>query len=232
MKFDFRLIALLCFFSVSACSGSLAQKETSISNNAITANTQNQEQSNNLTAKDGIKAVDKETEKSKSTLDNQPKTIRDFFLLLPEKYFLLEGCQPASDKECRQAKLDYLKNFAEIEDTANGYLKGGCDGAQSCLEMAIFKRSDGKYVTGLAVSQEMMERYHFLVYENEKWTDVSTQIVPQFSRKNMYEMPRKGTTVKVFAKKILEQGADYEVSEKGAKLYDLEWNGEKFLIRK
>ena len=60
---------------------------------------------------------------------NQPKTVRDFFNLLPQKYFLLEGCEPAKDKNCQKARAAYLKTFLEVEDTANGYLKGGCDGA-------------------------------------------------------------------------------------------------------
>jgi hypothetical protein len=48
----------------------------------------------------------------------------------------------------------------------------------------------------------------------------------------MYELPRKGTTIEVFAKKIIETGDDYEISEKGAKLYDLEWKGGKFTVKK
>lgn len=162
----------------------------------------------------------------------QPKTIRDFFMLLPQKYFTLEGCQPAEDKGCKKAKIDYLKTFAEIEDTENGYLKAGCDGAQSCMEMALFKRPNGSYLVGLATYAEMMNDYFFLDYKNGKWFDVSSKVVPQFSRKNMYELPQRGTTVEVFAKKIIESTADYEISEKGKKLYDLEWKAGKFTIKK
>src|SRR5688500_12921082 len=43
----------------------------------------------------------------------RPRSVRDFFMLLPEKYFVLEGCERATDKDCRQAKLDYLRTFAE-----------------------------------------------------------------------------------------------------------------------
>jgi hypothetical protein len=160
--------------------------------------------------------------------DTQPRTVRDFFMLLPEKYFVLEGCDKSKDKDCRKARLDYLKTFAEVEDTGNGYLKGGCDGAQSCMEMALFKRPDGTYLVGLATSAEMMNDYYFLDHSNGKWTDVSSRVVPEFSRKNIYELPRYGTTVQVFAKNITEKGDDYEVSEKGAKLYDLEWKDGRF----
>ena len=232
MKLDFRLIALLCLLGISACSGSSAQKETSNVATNIASNTQNSEQPTSVVANDGIRANGNKNFDRSIASGTQPKTVRDFFMLLPEKYFLLEGCERAKDKDCRQAKLDYLKTFGEVEDTVNGYLKGGCDGAQSCLEMAIFKRPDGKYIVGLAVSQEMMDSYYFLDYEDDRWTDVSAQIVPQFSKKNMYELPRKGTTIKVFAKKILEKGDDYEISEKGEKLYDLEWSGGKFSIKK
>jgi len=78
----------------------------------------------------------------------------------------------------------------------------------------------------------MMNDYYFLDYQEGKWTDVSSSAVPQFSKKNMYELPRNGTTVPVFAKKIVEQGPDFEASEKGAKLYDLVWKDGKFSVKK
>lgn len=161
-----------------------------------------------------------------------PKTVRDFFTFLPQKYFTLESCLPEKDKGCVKARKQYLETFTEIEDTANGYFKGGCDGAQSCIEMALFKRPDNTYIVGLATSAEMMSDYYFLEYKNGKWSDISAAIIPQFSKKYMYELPRKGTTIEVFAKNITEAGDDYEVSEKGAKLYDLEWKNGKFTIKK
>lgn len=176
-------------------------------------------------------AANKTTDRTDHVVTSSPKTIRDFFMSLPEKYFVLEGCVREKDKNCRKAKLDYLRTFTEIEDTANGYLKGGCDGAQSCLEMAIFKRPDGTYIVAVGTSAEMMNEYYFLDYANGNWTDVSTIVVPDFNKKNIYEFPRVGTTVKVFAKKVIEKGDNYEVSDKGEKLYDLEWKSGRFTIR-
>jgi hypothetical protein len=152
----------------------------------------------------------------------------EFFAALPDKYFTLEGCDSANDKDCNKARADYLKTFTEVSDIRNGYFKGGCDGGQSCIEMAIFKRPDGRYLVGVYVSHELIEKNYFLDYAGGNWTDVSATAVPDFSKKNLYELPRVGTTVKVFAKKIIEQGDDYEISEKGAKLYDLVWNDGKF----
>lgn len=160
--------------------------------------------------------------------EGQPKTIRDFFTLLPEKYFTLEGCDRANDKDCSKARGEYLKNFTEVEDIGNGYFKGGCDGAQSCIEMAIFKRPDTSYLIGVATSGEMINDFYFLDYAGGKWEDVSADVVPEYSKKNWYELPRYGTTMKVYAKKITEQGDDYEISEKGKLLYSLAWKGGKF----
>lgn len=155
------------------------------------------------------------------------KTVRDFFTLLPDKYFVLEGCERDKDKDCSKARAEYLKTFTEVEDIKNGYFKGGCDGAQSCIEMAIFKRPDGNYLVGLATSGEMINDFYFLDYTGGKWTDVSRD-VPEFSKANWYELPRVGTTVKVFAKKVTEKGEDFEISEKGKKLYDLVWKDGRF----
>lgn len=156
-----------------------------------------------------------------------PKTVRDFFSLLPDKYFVLEACERDKDKDCTKARAEYLKTFTEVEDIKNGYFKGGCDGAQSCIEMAIFKRPDGNYLVAIATSSEMINDFYFLDYTGGKWTDVSRD-VPTFSKSNWYELPRVGTTVKVFEKKVTEKGDDYEISEKGKKLYDLVWKDGRF----
>jgi hypothetical protein len=167
-----------------------------------------------------------------ASAQTQPKTVRDFFTLLPDKYFTLEGCYPETDKGCKKARAEYLKTFTEVEDIVNGYFKGGCDGGQSCIEMAIFKRLDGMYLVGLATSGEMINDFYFLNYAGGKWTNVSASVVPGFSKKYWYEMPRQGTTVQVYAKKITEKSADYEISERGKKLYDLEWKNGKFTLKK
>ncbi len=222
------LIAII--FAVIATSACGAKATTGAESNVPVAADGGEANSANGVA---IGDADRKTELTAAAVStNQPKTIRDFFMLLPEKYFLLEGCERIKDKDCQKAKVDYLKTFTEIEDTANGYLKGGCDGAQSCLEMTIFKRPDATYLVAVATSAEMMNDYYFLDYTDGSWTDVSATVVPRFSKKNMYELPRKGTTVKVFAKKVIEKGDDYEVTEKGEKLYDLEWKSGKFAIKK
>ncbi len=158
----------------------------------------------------------------------QPKTVREFFNLLPQKYFLLEGCEPAKDKNCAKARREYVETFLETEDTANGYWKSGCDGAQSCLRMALFKRPDASYVVAVHTLNEADEVNYFLAYKNGKWTDIGAQIVPEFSERNIYELPQKGTTVEVFKKKYPEPN----FSERGAKIYDLEWKNGKFQRRK
>ncbi|MGD9629168.1 MAG: hypothetical protein AB7V18_07980 [Pyrinomonadaceae bacterium] len=158
---------------------------------------------------------------------DQPKTVIEFFNLLPEKYFPLEGCFRETDKDCKKARADYLKTFTEVADIKNGYFKGGCDGAQSCIEMAIFKRPDGSYLVGIQTTAEVMNDFYFLDYAAGAWRDASAE-VPGFSQKNWYEMPRIGTTMKVFEKKVIEKGDDYEITEKGRKLYDLVWKDGKF----
>lgn len=162
---------------------------------------------------------------------NKPGNVREFFMALPVKYFPLEGCEPAKDKGCVKAKAEYLKTFLETEDTANGYLKAGCDGAQSCLEMAIFKKPDGSYIVGVRGDFEMGSDTYFVDYDNGKWTDVGSSIVEGFSTNNYYAIPRKGTTVEVF-EKLPEDAEPVSDSPKGKKLYDLEWSGGRFNRKK
>jgi hypothetical protein len=234
MRIKLLVLCALCVFTANACREAGTTASTTENNNQATTvnNSSGTNGESGATASTMSATPAPKKNGDAQTSSNQPKTVRDYFMLLPQKYFVLEGCEPKTDKDCQKAKLDYLKTFVDVEDTQNGYLKGGCDGAQSCLEMALFKRPDGSYLVGVSTFAEMMEDSKFLDYRNGNWTDVSAQVVPQYSRKNIYEQPRYGTVVKVFAKKVIEKGKDYEISERGAKLYDLEWKDGKFTIKK
>ncbi|MBS1792566.1 MAG: hypothetical protein JSS81_01860 [Acidobacteria bacterium] len=157
----------------------------------------------------------------------QPRTVREFFNLLPQKYFALEGCEPAKDRNCEKARREYVENYLEVEDKSNGYWKSGCDGAQSCLTMALFKRPDRTYIVALKVENEDLSTNYFLEYKNGRWTDIGAQSVPKFSRNNIYELPREGTTVEVFARNKSDAA-----EEKGEKLYDLVWKNGKFSVKR
>ncbi len=213
------LLLAAIFVSAAACSAGRATSESAPENvpaKPAPESTSSQPAANN-----------EDPPESSGDLANKPKTVRDFFMALPAKYFPIESCEPATDKGCLKAKRDYLKTFLEIEDTANGYLKAGCDGAQSCLEMAIFKKADGDYLIGVRSDFEMGSDSYFIDFANGKWIDVGSAIVEGFSKNNYYTFPRKGTTVEVF-EKLAEDAEPTADLGKGKKLYDLEWKNGKF----
>ena len=167
---------------------------------------------------------------SSSARTRQPRTVREYFVLLPQKYFTLEGCvDNPTKRNCDRARAEYLKNFLEVEDTANGYMKGGCDGAQSCFHMALFKRPAGTYLVGLTTAHESSEQSYFLEYAGGAWRDVGARVVPGYGEDKVYELPRYGTTVAVYENRLVEGGG---WRERGRKLYDLAWKGGKFTIVK
>jgi hypothetical protein len=161
-----------------------------------------------------------------------PKTPREFFRLMPQKYFTLESL--LEDKNTREelarVQGEYLERYLEIEDNKNGFMQCGGDGSQESFKMALFKKPDRSYVVGLYVFGEWGEKYYFLEYRDRKWRNVSLTAVPGYRRSNIYELPRYGTTIKVFERKNFS--AEYDFGEQGRKLYDLVWKNGKFRIRK
>ena len=173
----------------------------------------------------------------------QPRTVRDFFMALPARYFGIECCisqqsafsnQPSavrSQQLQREAKERYLKQYLTVEDTANGYMSASGDAAQDGFVMALFKRADGSYLIGLYTygegGVEDTPWTIFLNYKGGKFTDVSRMVVPQYNKeKFVYELPRNGTTVEVFAK---DESGDWN---KGTKVHDLVWEKGVFRVRK
>ena len=163
----------------------------------------------------------------------QPKTVRDFFNLLPQKYFEIGCCGVHDEPDSEKAHTKYLETFLRVEDTVNGYLEGGGEAGQGGITMALFKRPNGTYIVGVETAGEMYEHNYFLEYRNGRWYDISAKVIPQFSKNKLYSLPRYGTKIEVFAKKVIERVSDSQVIyEVGAKLYDLVWRNGKFTIKK
>jgi hypothetical protein len=136
-----------------------------------------------------------------------PKDVLEFYLSLPKKYY-----EP--DRNHRQELIREGSGRIIAKDVKNGYLAISGDAGDPGVVVAIFKKADGQYVVGLNVYDEMTEHFYFLQY-GVVWRDVSSEIVPEYSKRLKYELPRYGTTVKV-------------TNSAGKKLYDLEWKQGRF----
>ena len=169
---------------------------------------------------------------SPAAQQTEPRSVRDFFMASTQDVFYLEGCEEGTDPGCRQAKERYLKDYLEVEDTKNGYLSAGGDGAQAALTMTLFKRPSGKYIVAVNQFGEIGDDYRFFEFEGGTWKDISARMIPEYSTGNIYELPRFGTTIKVFAKNIIDSDGVVEMSDKGKKLYDLIWKDGKFSINR
>jgi hypothetical protein len=230
MKLNWLMILMLGCLSLNTCAGR-AMQNTSQTENGKSSNAKVEGNINAAAVSSAENTAEMfESNKSEAveSQTGQPRTVRDFFNLLPQKYFPLIACESQKDKNCDKARKEYVKQYLRVEDTANGYWESGCDGGQSCLQMALFKRPNAAYIVAVHTSDEMGETNYFLEYKNGKWFDISAQVIPEFSDKNIYELPRKGTTIEVFKKDFPEPS----FSERGAKIYNLEWKNGKFTRQK
>ena len=178
---------------------------------------------------------------SMAAQSKQPRTVEDFYMALPAKYI-----QPLAKSKDRRKLIKTL-------DVANGYLYLSGETAmpewEGWAEMALFKKTTGAYLVGVVDGSCATMCYSgviFLEYKNGKWTDVTKTVIPKITDKMTldrykqihpdsdeynaqnppfinYELPQRGTTVKVNAN---EAGADNTL------LFELAWNGAKFELKK
>ncbi len=154
---------------------------------------------------------------------SEPKTVVDFFLLVPDRY--MDGVYD------RQSRQEMVRNgWLNIVDVKNGYIFYDASDNPSGFEFAIFRRSNGKYLvaysTGAFYDPEWSKESGnwptllLLSYEGGRWRDVTRASLPvAFDRKLVYTLPRRGRNI--------------EVSDgRGRKLYTLTWANDRFRIRR
>ena len=146
---------------------------------------------------------------------SKPRTVLDYYLLLPDKYF-------EADKEQRVKWMLDPKRGA-IVDVKNGYIYAPGDGAQTRIYVCLFRRAEGNYLIAVKTHAPDTKEYtnlDFYVYENGSFVDVTQAVLPVAVNEELrYEMPRYGTTIKVSNKR-------------GRKVYELVWAKDKFRLKR
>ena len=144
-----------------------------------------------------------------------PKTVLDYYLLLPEKYF------EANEEQRVKWMLDPGKGA--VVDIKNGYIYAVGDGAQTPIYVCLFKRPQGFPLVAVKSHEPDSRDYthlDFYEYKNGTLVEVKKGMLPVKVNENFkYEMPRYGTTIKVS-------------DQRGRRIYSLNWAGRRFVLKR
>lgn len=153
----------------------------------------------------------------------EPKTVADFFLLVPERY--MDGYDFRFREEMVRGE-----HRGVVVDIPNGYISYDASDNPSGFEFAIFRKSNGGYLvaysTGAFFDPEWSKESGnwptmlLLSYEGGRWRDVTKASLPvAFDQKLAYMLPRRGRDISVW-------------DERSRKLYTLKWRNDRFRLER
>ncbi len=174
---------------------------------------------------------------NQSTATNEPRTVLDFYKLLPSKYLNLP--QGAKSRRPR----------ADVTDIANGYLSlvapsdsEGMWESWAGAEVVLFKKKSGGYVIGVAQTETVTvstTNLRFLEYNVGAWRDVTKSVAPKITEPMIRAALRRADPAE--AKDLRANDpmfVTYDLPRVGhsivakwdgsATLFKLDWNGERF----
>ena len=144
-----------------------------------------------------------------------PKTVLDYYLLLPEKYF-------EANKEQRE-KWMLARSRGAVVDIKKGYLYAAGDGAQTSIYVCLFKRPHRFPLIAVKSYPSDTSEYtqlDFYEYDRGLLVEVKNGVLPvKFNENFKYELPRCGRTIKVG-------------DPRGRQLYSLHWSGKRFVLKR
>ena len=146
----------------------------------------------------------------------EPKTVADFFRIVPERYI-------GFDRDFREGLLRDERRGAVI-DIPNGYISWDASDNPEEFEFAIFKKSNGKYLVAIDVDYDSFfpntGRLYLLSYERGKWRDVTRTTLPvRHDKRLTYKLPREGRTIEV-------------TNQHGRRVYSLTWANDRFSVKR
>ena len=142
-----------------------------------------------------------------------PRTVLDYYLLLPDKYF-------EADKEQRVKWMLDPKRGAVV-DLRHGYIYAPGDGAQTGIYVCLFKRAHRRPLIAVKWHDSDTDLYTYLdFYEYEQGTlvEVKEAVLPvKINKTFKYKLPQYGRSIEVR-------------NSRGKRLYNLTWSGNRFVV--
>ena len=142
------------------------------------------------------------------------RTVLDYYLLLPDKYF------EANREQRVKWMLD--SNRGAVVDLKNGYIFAPGDGAQTSIYVCLFKKIDGDYLVAVKSYDVDTDEYTYLdFYEYIRGTLVKVKaLLPVKAYQEFkYKMPRYGRSIDV-------------TDRNGKKIYSFVWSGRRFVLKR
>ena len=144
-----------------------------------------------------------------------PKTVLDYYRLLPEKYF------EANEEQRVKWMLDSKRGA--VVDIKNGYIYAPGDGAQTSIYVCLFKRPQDSPLVAvkshLSDTQEYT-RLDFYEYKHGALVEVKETVLPvKVNEEFKYTMPRYGKSIEVR-------------NARGKIIYSLVWSGRRFVLKR
>ena len=143
----------------------------------------------------------------------EPKTVLDYYLLLPDKYF------EANEEQRVKWMLDPKRGA--VVDIKNGYIFAPGDGAQASVYVCLFKRSAGSPLIAVKTHEPDTDQFTYLdffEYKRGTLVEVKEDVLPvRINKEFKYKMPRYGRSIEVR-------------DQRGRKIYNLTWTGRRFRI--
>jgi hypothetical protein len=149
---------------------------------------------------------------------SHPKTVVDYFLLVPAKYF-------PYDLSFRQELLrgQYRGGVVDIR---NGYISWDASDAPDSFEFVVFRKSNGTSIVAYNDTGDDFDRepddagLKLLSYEGGRWHDVTMALLPAAVNKKLsYKLPRNGRSIEV-------------TDDQGRNIYTLEWANDRFQLKR
>ena len=144
-----------------------------------------------------------------------PKTVFDYYLMLPEKYF-------EADKEQR-VKWMLDSRRGAVVDRKNGYIFAPGDGAQTSVFVCLFNRPRRSPLVAVKSYESDTDQYthlDFYEYKAGALVEFKRRVLPvKVNEEFKYEMPRYGKSIQVR-------------DRRGRRIYRLIWSGRRFVLKR
>jgi|SRR5829696_2460792 len=166
--------------------------------------------------------------------DRRPKSILDYYFLLPHKYL---SYLTADSRSVREAAI-------QIKDLDGGFLKSGLATDEVSTALALFKKSDGSdliAVENRSCPAACSSSLNLFLYTNDQWSEVTHDLLPAIDgskiqallQRQYMSRPNEPIRQSQLIYNLRKHGESIEVNEhwSGMVLGEFEWANDAFIFK-